>query len=192
MIPNEIKPNYNRRGNNLERELLVLGLLMSQSRHGYQINEFIDRNLGRVSNMKKATAYAILKRLEKEGKVVSTVSQEGNRPKKQVYTITEQGREAFRTLLRRTLSSPEMTVPEGNIGIMFLDHLSLADVVECLDQRLHKIEEKLRVYANIPKHGEQQGLGLDLAIDHRITLMTADRDWLLRTIDILRQKMTNA
>lgn len=192
MIPNEIKPNCNRKGNNLERELLVLGLLMSQSRHGYQINEFIDRNLGRVSNMKKATAYAILKRLEKEGKVVSTVSQEGNRPKKQVYTITEQGREAFRTLLRRTLSSPEMTVPEGNIGIMFLDHLSLADVVECLDQRLHKIEEKLRVYANIPKHEEQQGLGVDLAIDHRITLMTADRDWLLRTIDILRQKMTNA
>ncbi|GFR38058.1 PadR family transcriptional regulator [Insulibacter thermoxylanivorax] len=176
----------------MERELLVLGLLMSQSQHGYQINEFIDRNLGRVSNMKKATAYAILKRLEKEGKVVSTVSQEGNRPKKQVYTITEQGREAFRTLLRRILTSPEMTVPEGNIGIMFLDYLSLADVVECLNQRLHKIEEKLKVYANIPKHSNQHGLGVDLAIDHRITLMTADRDWLLRTIDILRQKMTNA
>ncbi|KHF35170.1 Transcriptional regulator PadR-like family protein [Paenibacillus sp. P1XP2] len=59
-----------------ERELLVLGLLMTQSQHGYQINDFIERNLGQVSDMKKATAYAILKRLDKQGCVNVTVEQE--------------------------------------------------------------------------------------------------------------------
>lgn len=172
----------------MERELLVLGLLMSQSQHGYQINDFIERNLGRVSNMKKATAYSILKRLEKEEKVVSTVSQDGNRPAKQIYTITELGERSFLTLLRKILSSPEGTVPEGNIGIMFLDHLSLTEVKELLSQRLKKIEKKLDMYANIPKHGDQQGLGVDLAIEHRVMLMTAERDWLLKTIEMLTVK----
>lgn len=159
---------------------------MSQSQHGYQINEFIDRNLGRVSNMKKATAYSILKRLEKSGEAVSTVSQEGNRPAKQIYTITEQGKRRFLTLLRQILSSPEVTVPEGNIGIMFLDHLTLPEVLECLRQRLTKIEEKLEMYTSIPKHGE--GLGVDLAIQHRTRLMSAERDWLIETIGILDEK----
>ncbi|GAF07814.1 PadR family transcriptional regulator [Paenibacillus pini] len=59
-----------------ERELLVLGLLMAQSQHGYQINDFIERNLGQVSDMKKATAYSILKRLDKAGYVDVSVEQE--------------------------------------------------------------------------------------------------------------------
>lgn len=173
----------------MERQLLIMGLLMSQSQHGYQINEFIDRNLGRVSRMKKATAYSILKRLEKSGDVVSTVSQEGNRPTKKVYSITEQGERTFLDLLRKVLSSPEEMVPEGNIGIMFLDHLSLQEVLDCLLQRLRKVEERIQLYSNIPKHGDQQGMGVDLAIKHRVRLMTADRDWLLETIEMLTEKI---
>jgi DNA-binding PadR family transcriptional regulator len=46
-----------------ERALLLLGVLRVQSQHGYQINEFIERTLGRVTDMKKPTAYAILERL---------------------------------------------------------------------------------------------------------------------------------
>ncbi|UZM97849.1 hypothetical protein OL548_23235 [Lysinibacillus sp. MHQ-1] len=36
------------------RSLILLGLLMGQSQHGYQINEFIERNLSTVTDMKKA------------------------------------------------------------------------------------------------------------------------------------------
>lgn len=172
----------------MERELLVLGLLMSQSQHGYQINEFIDRNLGQVSNMKKSTAYAILKRLEKTGDVASSVDQEGNRPIKHIYTITEQGKQKFKTLLRQSLSSTEEAVPAGNIGIMFLDHLSLAEVLECLAQRLEKVEQKIELYNSMPNHGREYGLGVDLAIQRQIQLITADHQWLLETIETLKQE----
>lgn len=171
----------------MERQLLVLGLLMSQSQHGYQINEFIDRNLGRVSNMKKSTAYSILKRLEKSGDVVSSIRRDGNRPAKQVYTITKQGEQRFKDLLRQVLSNPEELTPSGNIGIMFLDHLSLSEVVECLQERLEKVEQKLELYQSMPKHGREYGLGVDLAIEHRTKLMEADRDWLLETVAALKK-----
>lgn len=42
------------------RSLILLGLLMGQSQHGYQINEFIEKNLSVVTDMKKSTAYATL------------------------------------------------------------------------------------------------------------------------------------
>ena len=170
----------------MERELLILGLLKAQSQHGYQINEFIEKNLGRVSNMKKATAYAILKRLENEGYAESSPGQEGNRPTKLVYSITEKGEMRFEKLLREVLSSAEETIPAEEFGIMFIDHLSLRDALSCLEERLKQIERKIDEYRNVPKHN---GLGVDLAISRRIRMFEANRDWLKETIAFLKKRM---
>lgn len=164
-----------------ERELLILGLLKAQSQHGYKINEFIERNLGRVSDMKKSTAYAILKRLDQSGLVSSTAGQEGNRPTKKIYSITEAGEEKFDSLLREVLSHSSETTPLGDIGVMFIDHLPPSEVVACLRERLGKVERMLAVYSNTPRHGS--GIGVDLAISHHMRILTADRDWLLEAIN---------
>lgn len=159
-----------------ERELLVLGLLKAQSQHGYQINEFIERNLGRVSDMKKATAYSILKRLNIQGYVSVTIEQEGNRPPKQVYSITPKGSLRFEELLKLSLSHVDDVTPAGDIGIMFLDHLPKEDVLACLNQRLAKVEASLYILEQVEQHGH--GIGVDLSIQHRTVLLRADRDWL--------------
>lgn len=164
-----------------ERELLVLGLLKAQSQHGYQINEFIERNLGQVSDMKKSTAYTLLKRLNQSGFVDVTVEQEGNRPLKQVYSITRRGEEKFVELLKATLSHVEDVTPSGDIGIMFIDHLSEAEAVSCLKKRLDKVESLLVVYGNAPKH--DHGVGVDLSVQHRLALLATERDWLKQRIE---------
>lgn len=169
----------------VERELLILGLLKSQSQHGYKINEFIEKNLGRVSNMKKATAYSILKRLEKEGYAECSPGQEGNRPAKLVYSITEKGEMRFEKLLREVLSSSDETISAEEIGLMFVDHLPAKEALKCLSARLKKIERMIDAYRNMPKHGN--GLGVDLAIRHRIRMCEANRDLLKETIDFLKQ-----
>jgi len=166
-----------------ERVLLILGLLRSQSQHGYQINEFIERNLGTVTDMKKATAYSILKRLHDSGDVESTTEQEGNRPQRQVFTITPQGEQKFLTLLRTSLSYAENITPTGNIGIMFLDHLPKEEVIQCLQERLAKLNTVLQTVEQMPPHGH--GIGVDLATEHRLALIRCDRDWLASTLDKL-------
>jgi len=170
----------------VERELLILGLLKAQSQHGYKINEFIEKNLGRVSNMKKATAYAILKRLAKEGYAESSPGREGNRPARFVYSITEKGEMRFKQLLREGLSSADETIPAEEISLMFLDHLPVRDVLACLTARLSKIERTLDAYRNVPKHGN--GMGVDLAVSRRIRMCEANRDWLIETIDFLKKQ----
>jgi DNA-binding PadR family transcriptional regulator len=164
---------------------LILGLLKAQSQHGYKINEFIEHNLGRVSDMKKSTAYAILKRLEHAGFVVSTPGQEGNRPTKRIYSITPQGEAKFDSLLREVLSSASETAPAGDIGVMFVDNLPASEAAACLEQRLRKVERQLSAYQKTPRHGV--GMGVDLAIRHQIRMLEADKEWLLETIATLRK-----
>ncbi|MFC3770814.1 helix-turn-helix transcriptional regulator [Paenibacillus sp. GCM10012303] len=173
-----------------ERELLVLGLLMAQSQHGYQINEFIERNLGQVSDMKKATAYAILKRLDQSGFVDVSVEQEGNRPPRQIYSITKAGEARFEELLRTTLGSFENITPSGDIGLMFIDHLPPEEAVKLLEERLAKTTRMLRTFTSVPFHGH--GSGVDLSVRHRIALLQCDIDWLKETISSIYGGMGTA
>lgn len=168
-----------------ERELLVLGLLMTQRQHGYQINEFIEKNLGRVSDMKKATAYSILKRLNQGRYVDVSIEQEGNRPPRQMYAITPSGEERFHKLLRSILINVENVTPSGDIGLMFIDHLSAEEAVGLLEQKKGKVDELLSALTSVPMHCN--GAGVDLSLRHRIALLECDRDWLAQTIEELRK-----
>src|SRR5690348_16026955 len=115
-----------------DRALLLLGLLRMQDLHGYQLNEFIERNLGLVTEMKKATAYAILDRLREAGYIRMSVEQKGNRPLRQVYSITPAGEAHFLYLLRENLSRADRTTFAGDIGLMFFDQLPRNEAIKHL------------------------------------------------------------
>ncbi|HYF79223.1 MAG TPA: PadR family transcriptional regulator [Symbiobacteriaceae bacterium] len=168
-----------------ERALLLLGLLKAQSQHGYQLNEFIEKNLSRVTDMKKATAYAVLDRLKAAGLIAETMEQEGNRPPRKVYAITGDGDAEFERLLVETLTAADRLVLPGDIGLMFLDHLPREQALPCLEQRLAILEERLAAHAQTPQHGH--GIGVDLAVEHVQVLMRADRDWLRGVVERLRR-----
>ena len=47
-----------------ERELLLLGVLRKREMHGYQLSEFLEAHLGMFFDLKKATAYNLLRKME--------------------------------------------------------------------------------------------------------------------------------
>lgn len=166
-----------------ERALLLLGLLMTQSQHGYQINEFIEKNLATITDMKKSTAYAILDRLAGAAYVSARAEQEGNRPPRKVYSITATGEDYFLALLRRGLSIGGSGAFAGDIPLMFLDHLSAEEAVSCLQTRLESVQDQLEHRRHLPRHGF--GRGVDLAVDHQITLLEAEGQWIRSVIERL-------
>lgn len=168
-----------------ERALLLLGILRAQSQHAYQINEFIERTLGRVTDMKKPTAYALLDRLAQAGHVVVRVEREGNRPPRKVYTITPSGEQLFIELLRANLETPDRLGGAGDIGLMFVDSLPADEAVALLERRRVQIEGQIAAYERAPRH--EHGLGVDLALDRQLTLLRADHAWLNGVIAQLRE-----
>lgn len=166
-----------------ERALLLLGILRAQSQHGYQINEFIERNLSRVTDMKKPTAYAILDRLGRDGYVRMHTEQEGNRPPRKVYSITPKGEQAFEELLRKTLARSDRFSVPGDIGLMFLAHLPRAETIALLEQRMADLAEQRASYERAPRH--DYDLGARLVIERILLHMEVERKWLEDAIALL-------
>lgn len=163
-----------------ERHLLLLGLLMAQSQHGYSINEFIERNLGQVSGMKRATAYALLDRLEREGMVRKETETVGNYPPRKVYSITPAGREAFFDLMQELLIETDIRSSAADIALMFVDWVERERVVALLQERARRLQA-LAVQLNaMPSHKDAPGV--DYAFQRKVALLRAEEDWLVRLI----------
>lgn len=74
-------------------EVVVLGLLAEGPLHGYDLLErFRSRSMGFWAELSRASAYQVLKRLEREGSVVGKAQQGREGPDRRVYRITKQGR----------------------------------------------------------------------------------------------------
>lgn len=169
-----------------DRSMLLLGVLMGQDQHGYQINEFIERALCQVTTMKKPTAYALLDRLAEKRFITVHREQAGNRPPRKVYSITPIGRALFLELLRANLSSTSTSTDEGDVGLMMLNYLDRDVAIESLRTRLSKMDELAADRPAIPAHGGK--LSIDLAIDHLQAIRRADRAWLAATIERLENE----
>ena len=156
--------------------LLLLGLLRTQRQHGYQLHDFIERNLSRVTALKKPTAYALLERLRESGLIESREEREGNRPPRRVYAITPAGEARFLELLRGTLSSAPAAPAGSDVGLMFLDALQPDERDDLLRERLAELEARLAALRAVPPHAANPGV--NLAVERQIVLLEADRAWL--------------
>jgi len=170
--------------------LLLLGLLKGQRQHGYQLNEFIERNLGRFTTLKKATAYAALDRLEKKGLIEASTEQEGNRPARRVYGLTASGEAQFFALLREHLAQPEPVAFYGDLGLMFLNQLPSEETLELLGERATQLGGQIAELERVPTHEGALGRGLfgvDLAVSRQLALLRADLAWLSQALNRLAQ-----
>jgi DNA-binding PadR family transcriptional regulator len=74
----------------------VLALLATEGeRSGYELAKLVERAIGHVWSPARSGLYATLPRLAKSGLAESRAIVQSTKPDKQVYTITEAGREAL-------------------------------------------------------------------------------------------------
>lgn len=75
-------------------EVVVLGLLAEGPMHGYDLLErFRSRSMGFWTELSRASAYQVLKRLERDGSIVGKAQEGRDGPDRRVFRITKQGRE---------------------------------------------------------------------------------------------------
>jgi DNA-binding PadR family transcriptional regulator len=101
--------------------------------------------------------YGAMKRLESEGLLRETRSeQEGNRPTRQVYEITEEGRSALAELRREGLSEVVFKPDPFDLALTRLDPKALKHLPAVLTQRLEALRallaDRRRVTENAKAH----------------------------------------
>jgi DNA-binding PadR family transcriptional regulator len=163
----------------VERELLLLGILRAQRMHGYQLNDFLERRYDFVTDLKPSTAYYLLDRLAVDGYVQMHYEQVGNRPQRRVYEITPSGEAHFFELLRLNLSGRTPPVYADEVGLAFIDELSLTETLAALHEKRQLLQaemERLSAFENAMRTGG--GGRAQRALDHHLTLVRAELTWL--------------
>jgi PadR family transcriptional regulator AphA len=68
-------------------EYALMGVLMSGPKHGYEILQLLETGLGPAWSVSTSQLYVLLKRLEKDGLVSSTLQTQDTRPSKRVFSL---------------------------------------------------------------------------------------------------------
>ena len=91
-------------------ELAVLGLVVEQPRHGYQIEQVIEqRNMRRWTDIGFSSIYFLLKKLERQKFIKGEWGKTDRSSERwiKVYRPTKAGREAFHSAIIELLSVPQ-------------------------------------------------------------------------------------
>ncbi len=99
----------------------LLGLLMAQPQHGYQLLEtFQDKQaLGRVWKLSTSQLYAVLKRLQTQGFITGEEAYSADAPPRTVFTITTGGEANVMAWLNAAQPSPSVR----RVRVEFLSRL---------------------------------------------------------------------
>ena len=156
------------------RELLFLGLLRHQKMHGYQLNEFIQKDLAVCTDIKKPTAYYLLNKMAERGWIEQSSEQIGNRPPRRVYQITVEGEAAFQSLLRESMQQYSPTFFEDDIPLAYLDELEADEAKDLLEKRREILLAELqKMQETAPHPGTVQWM-----LEHRLRHLETELEWL--------------
>jgi len=167
----------------MEKKLLLLGLLLSHDMHGYQLNEMLQHNPGMPITLKKSNAYKLLNDMETDGWVTHQEEQEGNRPMRRVYTVTEEGEAAFYRLLRENLATCPSPEFPGVVGLDFVYALPAEEVITLLEQRHQAIEAKFQKLDDVSVEIRES----HLAVEYLHHYYATELQWLADVINRLRE-----
>ena len=76
-------------------DTIILKLLMDGDKYGYEISKLIQTNSRSEYELKEATMYSSLKRLEGDGNITSYWGDETQGGRRRYYRITKKGQEVY-------------------------------------------------------------------------------------------------
>lgn len=179
--------------------LMVLGVLHTGARHGYELHRILVAHGTVYADFKKPTLYHLLARLAGQGVVDcrSEAGARGPRGERLVYSITARGRTVFQALLRAVLGGHDENGAGFQVAAGFLAWIPAHEAQALLRKRcigLRSRQEEMRgavdQHLELMQGGamtEQQATSRFLSADHLLSMMDAELAWMERTIEFLDQ-----
>jgi DNA-binding PadR family transcriptional regulator len=168
-------------------ELAILGLLKERPMHGYQLNRELSEQLGGLWRVSYGSLYPSLRRLERQGAIVSQAGTTGAR-RKTVYAVTDEGERMFLELLQEPPQEGQTEDARFRVRLAFFRYLPPETRVRLLERRRNGLEDRL---AEIKAHLRDPGKADDYQralMDHARAATEADIAWLTELIRTERQR----
>ena len=162
-------------------EYALLGFLYRQPNHGYNLHQQLVSELGYVWHVSQSQTYNILKRLEAQGYVSSTIIEQEKLPPRQLLRITAAGRQRFEEWLGTPSGSSVRAIRvEFITRLYFAQKLFPAMIPAMIEAESFEVDTVLTRLEinrkNIPPQQTFNRLGLEL----RIQQLQSVRTWLIK------------
>jgi len=149
--------------------------------YGYELKQIIEEHMGDWTNIAFGSIYFALKKLAEEGFVEQVaVEQEGNRPSRTIYQITEAGQVEFLRLLRGVWSEVERHYYTIDVGLAFMEALPVEEVKSHLQGRITQLQG---IVQYLGEHQAEQmtqphvPAAAAAIFDHSLAHFQAELDW---------------
>ncbi|MDQ4078571.1 MAG: PadR family transcriptional regulator [Chloroflexota bacterium] len=165
----------------------ILGLLLQQPLHGYDIDGEFDKGLRRICHVNISQIYAYLKSMEGRGWVESeTVYQKSNPPKK-VFHVTEKGRAEMERWLHKPVETNRQMRDELLTKVYFCSILSPEKLATLVEEQLEIQKAWLDDIRARSQRAEKflQTVMLEAGLRHA----EADYEWLLWLREQLQERL---
>jgi DNA-binding PadR family transcriptional regulator len=164
----------------------VLGLLIEQPRHGYDLKRLVDRYFAPDHPVAFAQIYATLERLERRGRVRVAGVERAEGPDRRRYAITDDGIDELERWLTEPLE-PEPHLQAALFTKVVLAILTGRPVDRIVDAERRAHLERMRELTSMRRSST---LPVALLADYALFHLEADLRWLDLTaarVDDLRQ-----
>ena len=144
----------------MSTRLVLLGLLRDRSLYGYELKHIIEDHMGDWTSIAFGSIYYALAKLSEQGYIAKVATeQEGNRPSRSIYDITDAGRVEFMRLLRDQWQAVERPYYVFDIALFFRDALPRTEALGYLKARVAALEGVL-AHLDAHQHEQADGEGL--------------------------------
>jgi len=171
----------------MSTRLVILGLLRERPLYGYELKQIIEEHMGDWTNIAFGSIYYALGKLDEEGLIEQVaVEQEGRRPSRSVYQITEAGQAEFLRLLREVWGDVERHYYTIDVGLVFMQALPREEILGYLQGRIAQLEGIIRY---VTEHQAEQMAQPEVpalaaaVFDHGLAHFRAELDWTRELLD---------
>ncbi|RLP91400.1 PadR family transcriptional regulator [Micromonospora sp. BL4] len=159
--------------------LPILGLLVEQPAHGYDVTTRLRERYGHLS-VTRSTVTSLLKALEKTGLVSSRPPERvGNRPPRTAYQLTAAGLADFRRKVEAGVRDTPAASVDFVMAVAYVGVLSVDQASSILDGRADRLDQELDALSGLPE-GDVLEVHM-LEVDYWRTVVAAEVTW-IRTL----------
>lgn len=165
-------------------ELTVLGLVVEQPRHGYDLEQVIDgRGIRQWADIGFSSIYYVLAKLEKLGFVEATEDRSGVKSRR-VFLATAEGRQVAADEAVAFIADLQAVPHPVLVGLANLPLVSERAYNEALRSRLTQLEARIasvkeaeRSQAPLPRPARE-------VFSYSLSLLEAERSWLAERVQV--------
>ncbi|UOQ42968.1 PadR family transcriptional regulator [Halobacillus salinarum] len=127
----------------------ILGLLTAGCHTGYDVKQMMDNSLNHFWKISYGQIYPTLRQLADEGFAEVSTANEGGKPDRKEYVITERGKEALEQWVSGPLSSLPTERNELLLKLFFSRHQPAEKAIAQVEAYLNSLQERYNAYLTI-------------------------------------------